>query len=354
MLVTNQRLDKLAAARVDFKSRGMLNGTCLLMTLQASCELYVHCYIGSQACLSALVAIQQHDSHEIEEPDANQLNESNATGSSIGVTEQADNEDVEIDNGPTAVEAHVQLAKTFRKNVFIFCIECFSNGTSTQCTERKRARTIPELSAELSIASLPILLRRFLFEQLSPDDPRTPFDIPLAECPRFDGKIQVFNSASSTFYAPSDRSGIGGMRREHIRACPLWRNEAPRNDCVFVNTDAGVQGMADMDIARILCFFSFTFETVLFSCAVIHWFDKTTDKPDEDTGMWTVKPSFNADRSSVFGIIHIDSIYRAAHLIPIYGTQTIPRELKHYNSYDAFRTFYVNRFADHHAFEIAS
>jgi hypothetical protein len=29
MLVTNQRLDKLAASRVDFTSRGMLKGTCL-------------------------------------------------------------------------------------------------------------------------------------------------------------------------------------------------------------------------------------------------------------------------------------------------------------------------------------
>lgn len=29
MLLTNQRLDKLAAARVDFKARGMLEGTCL-------------------------------------------------------------------------------------------------------------------------------------------------------------------------------------------------------------------------------------------------------------------------------------------------------------------------------------
>jgi hypothetical protein len=29
MLVTNQRLDKIAALRVDFMKRGMLNGTCL-------------------------------------------------------------------------------------------------------------------------------------------------------------------------------------------------------------------------------------------------------------------------------------------------------------------------------------
>jgi hypothetical protein len=35
MLVTNQRLSKLAAARVDFESRGMLEGTCLSAELEA-------------------------------------------------------------------------------------------------------------------------------------------------------------------------------------------------------------------------------------------------------------------------------------------------------------------------------
>ena len=35
MLLTNQRLDKLAAARIDFTKRGMLNGTCLSTALEA-------------------------------------------------------------------------------------------------------------------------------------------------------------------------------------------------------------------------------------------------------------------------------------------------------------------------------
>ena len=35
MLTTNQRLDKLAAARVDFAARGMLVGTCLSEALVA-------------------------------------------------------------------------------------------------------------------------------------------------------------------------------------------------------------------------------------------------------------------------------------------------------------------------------
>jgi hypothetical protein len=39
MLVTNQRLDQLAAARTDFTNRGMLNGTCLTEVLQALSKL---------------------------------------------------------------------------------------------------------------------------------------------------------------------------------------------------------------------------------------------------------------------------------------------------------------------------
>ena len=39
MLLTNQHLDKLAAAQVDFQRCGMLNGTCLSHTLQLVYQL---------------------------------------------------------------------------------------------------------------------------------------------------------------------------------------------------------------------------------------------------------------------------------------------------------------------------
>jgi hypothetical protein len=38
MLLTNQRLDKLAALRVDFTRRGMLHGTCLIAQLGKWCS----------------------------------------------------------------------------------------------------------------------------------------------------------------------------------------------------------------------------------------------------------------------------------------------------------------------------
>lgn len=143
------------------------------------------------------------------------------------------------------------------------------------------------------------------------------------------------------------------MRTEYIRACRLWRNEAPRYDCVFVNTNPELEGMQGLDVACVLCFFSFTFRGSTFPCAVIRWFDTVGDSADEDTGLWVVRPGFAPNHSPNISIIHIDSIYRAAHLIPVYGTCFISRDLKFHYSYDSFRFYYVNKYADHHAFEIA-
>ncbi|KAG2737545.1 hypothetical protein P692DRAFT_201842928 [Suillus brevipes Sb2] len=226
--------------------------------------------------------------------------------------------------------------------------------TGTILSKRKRAQTVAALAHEVAVPDLQRLIRYFLFSQLNPDDARNPEDIPAASLPRHEGKLQVFNSAAATFYAPSDLSGIGGMRREHIRACPLWRNEYPCNDCVFINTDSDAEGMRGLEVARVICFFSFKHNWEVYPCALIQWFEKIGDCPDEDTGMWMVAPSFHEDGSRNLAVIHIETVFRAAHLIAIYGSEYIPHSLKFYHSLDTFGSFYVNKYADHHAFEIAS
>ena len=70
-----------------------------------------------------------------------------------------------------------------------------------------------ELSAELEIPRLGEFIRWFLFQQSNPQDPHDLINVPLHKCPMYDGKVKVFNAASTTFYAPSDISGVGGMRR---------------------------------------------------------------------------------------------------------------------------------------------
>jgi hypothetical protein len=222
---------------------------------------------------------------------------------------------------------------------------------STVHIERKHTCNILQLSEELCIPNLSTLISHFLLEQSTitscdnPDDPNYP---------RYDGKISVFNSASALSYAPSDVSGIHGMRREFIRSTPLWRNEAPRYDCAFVNVNPVTEPMKGLEVVRILAFFSFYFKGVHYPCAVVHWFDRVGDQPDEDTGMWLVCPQVNQQHQRSISVIHIDSIYWAAYLIPVYGKHCVPPQLRPHYSYDNFRLFYVNKFVDHHAFEIFS
>ncbi|KAG2090117.1 uncharacterized protein F5147DRAFT_748270 [Suillus discolor] len=225
------------------------------------------------------------------------------------------------------------------------------NGTLLEGT--KCAQCIPELSIELDICNLAELVQWFLFKHSHPNNTRDPTEVTLLESPYYQGRISVFNSASSTFHAPSDLSGIGGMKHEYIRACPSWRNEGARNDCVFAITDSDTHGMGGMDVARVMAFFSLRQHGRQVPCAVVCWFDRVGDAPDPDTGMWMVKPAFSANRTPHFAVIHIDTIFRAAHLIPVYGTALLSPLIKFHHVLDIFKLFYVNKFADHHAFEIA-
>jgi hypothetical protein len=52
-------------------------------------------------------------------------------------------------------------------------------------------------------------------------------------------------------------------------------------------------------------------------------------------------------------IIHLDSVVGTAHLLGVCGEDFVPKDLSYNNSLDAFHSFYVNKFADHHAFKIA-
>jgi len=73
--------------------------------------------------------------------------------------------------------------------------------------EHACARNMKDLATELDMPQLLYVLRRFLQSQLQDDD-HHPEDVPLDECPFYDGFICVYNSTSSTFYAPSDVSGL--------------------------------------------------------------------------------------------------------------------------------------------------
>lgn len=145
---------------------------------------------------------------------------------------------------PTTFCVHVELSKTCSMYHSGSSFHLLHQANIYYMAEQQCAWTVLNLAIKLNIHSLPTLTNRFLFTQLNPGDPQInmpthwQLEIPIASesCPQFEGHINVINSASSRFFAPSDLSRIGGMQTEYIRAMPLWRNEGPRWDCVFVNT----------------------------------------------------------------------------------------------------------------------
>jgi hypothetical protein len=177
--------------------------------------------------------------------------------------------------------------------------------------------------------------------------------VPLASCPPFDGTLSVYNSAVAMYYAPSDPSGIGGMHRERIHARSSWRQGPPRHDCAFVNSNPNLDGMHGLHVVRVLLLFSFEFNDTLYPCSLVQWFEKVGESADEDTGMWIVEPELDANGDRVISVIHLDCIWRAAHLIGVYGTESLSADFSFHDTLDAFRFFYVNKFIDHHASEIA-
>ncbi|KAG2029452.1 hypothetical protein BDR03DRAFT_936837 [Suillus americanus] len=221
------------------------------------------------------------------------------------------NHTADIVDGPT-VQAHVELA--------VMPIP-------------GRAPDVSALVLNLDLPDFPIMIQQFLYDQLHIGDHEAP-DFDPVTAPAFMGQVSVFSSAAASFHAPSDLSGTGGMRHEHIWATTTWRGGPARNDCVFVSTNQEVNcGLDGLAIARVLCFLGFN--------------------RDPDTGMYIVVPSTTDDGTLDISIIHIDCIFRAAHLIPIYGTNSLPRKITPHDSYNVFHAYYINKYADHHAFEIA-
>ncbi|KAI0369422.1 hypothetical protein BV20DRAFT_946175 [Pilatotrama ljubarskyi] len=144
------------------------------------------------------------------------------------------------------------------------------------------------------------------------------------------------------------------MKKERIRSCSSWRGGPARWDCAFVVDDEDMPGFRGLAVVRIHLFFSFkTASGHEYPCALVSWFVRSSDAPCEETGMWIVEPQLDDHGRPVMSVIHLDCMLPAAHLIGVAGTHTIPRTLRHTDSLDAFNAFYVNKYADHHAHEIA-
>ena len=143
------------------------------------------------------------------------------------------------------------------------------------------------------------------------------------------------------------------MRCEQIHASPSWRKGAPCYDTILVETDPEYTGMSGTDVAQVKLFLSFHYEGIEYWCTLVDWFSRIGDGPDEDTSMWVVERDVDLYGNQISQVIHIDTVIRCTHLIGVYGPDPVSTLLAFSDSLYAFHTYYVNKYADYHSFEVA-
>ncbi|KAI0038730.1 hypothetical protein FA95DRAFT_1659879, partial [Auriscalpium vulgare] len=232
ILQTNLRMDKIAAARVDFGSRGMIKGDVLSAAFQeAGVDLDV----------------------EDEEPTPEEVEAIEGGG-------QGDVGDAPNDAGPLTV-------------------------TMGKCASS--VSTIASLALELGLTSdaLTTSIRRFLYSQVYPDPDLPADDAPLNECPAFSGSINIYPSARATFFAPSELAGPGGMHSEVIRSTASWFQQYERRDTVLIQNGGEDDVMGGMLVGRVMRFMTRAagrrtlgvvhLDTIVRSCHLIGVYDST-------------------------------------------------------------------------------
>ncbi|KIM61208.1 hypothetical protein SCLCIDRAFT_122526 [Scleroderma citrinum Foug A] len=143
------------------------------------------------------------------------------------------------------------------------------------------------------------------------------------------------------------------MHSECIQSTPCWRKGSTCYDMVFLEKDPDIPRMEGLHVAWVFLFFSFIYNSIKYPCVLVQWFTTISDRPDENTEMWVVQPDFDADGQQELEVVHIDCILQGVHLIPVYGHDQLPTDIQHRDTLDIFKAYYVNKYIDHHAFEIA-
>ena len=73
--------------------------------------------------------------------------------------------------------------------------------------------------------------------------------------------------------------------------------------------------------------------------------------------MWVVKPLYHRRRRGLgnlplCSVISLDTIVHTAHLVGVVLDQEVSLTLRSEDSLDMFKEFFVNKYIDHHAFEL--
>ncbi|KAK1235839.1 hypothetical protein PQX77_000929 [Marasmius sp. AFHP31] len=310
MLVINNRMDKMQWAEANFRHRGMLTGPA---THGTSEEFAAQADIYSEETASSIARLATNPDWDEQDDDGGPID-----GNGIwSRTRLAKKYISRLPQSPLELEHQLRI-----KN-FTFLIRCFLHQRSLSSDY-----PVEELDWGAIENELPVITSQT--------------------------KIRIYPSAVSTFSAPSDLCGFGGMKRERIRAVDLWKGTGARHDCVFMVKDQDGHGFRSLHVARVMRFLSIEHDHERYECALVSGFTAVGDQPDPVTGLWIVRPDEDDEGDPQLDIVSLDTILRGAHLMGVCGRdERLPNDFTYLDTLDDFAAFYVNKYIDYHAHEIA-
>ena len=214
-------------------------------------------------------------------------------------------------------------------------------------------KSVTALAEDLHVPALHDLLRCFLQAQIYPDVDEPGVDVPLEHCPWISqaAQIAIHHSARATFYSSSELDLPGRMHSEMIWCSPHWYGLAPCRDTVLVQIGPEDDILHGMAVGRVRALLSSSHGLVHYDCALLEWFNVVAPHPDAVTGMWVLEPERHGNHRAI-DLVHVDSIIRACHLIPVFGEEEVDPDITFANSLDAYACFYLNPYIDYHMHEL--
>ena len=104
-----------------------------------------------------------------------------------------------------------------------------------------------------------------------------------------------------------------------------------------------------MTVGQVMGFMGIPYDGMWHPCALIDWFEKVSEVPSDVTGMYEIQPKLDELGQQVTSIVHIDAIFRAVNLSPVFRSTVMPLEFHYSYTLDAFDSFYVNKYGDYHS-----
>ena len=102
-------------------------------------------------------------------------------------------------------------------------------------------------------------------------------------------------------------------------------------------------GFLGLEVARAHLFFSFTHNGLKYPCVLVHWFSHVGDMSSDITGMYIVEPDHLPTSQPVTTMVHLDTIFRATHLLPVFSNHPpLSGHQYHEQTLDSFSEFYIN------------